>query len=99
MLNPKTFKCETCGECCIKYIVKLNDNDIEKIKKLGFNEKEFVERDEHICEFVLKKNDKGCVFLDNNSCKIYNDRPSVCKMYPFMGDEVSSCKPVTFESK
>jgi uncharacterized protein len=98
MLNPKTFKCETCGECCIKYIVKLSKQDIEKIKKLGYSE--FFERDEHISSFVLKKNDNGCVFLDkDSSCKIYNDRPSVCKMYPFMGEDVSSCKPVTFESR
>jgi len=102
MLDQKTFKCERCAECCIKYIVKISKNDIEKIKKLGYSE--FVEKDEHISGFVLKKNDEQCVFLlrDNKgvySCKIYENRPDVCKMYPFLGEDVASCKPVTFQSK
>lgn len=102
MLDQKTFNCEKCGECCIKYIVKISKADIEKIKKLGYGE--FVLWDEHISGFVLKKNDGRCVFLDKDndglySCKIYENRPDVCKMYPFLGEEVSSCKPVMFGSK
>ena len=101
MLDPKTFKCERCAECCIKYIVKLNKEDISRIKKLGFSEKEFMEKDEHISEFVLKKDDNGCVFLLKGgglySCKIYENRPSVCKAYPFLEGDVSSCKPVVFQ--
>jgi len=104
MLDPKTFACERCGECCIKYIVKLSKADIKKIKKLGYDEKEFVEIDEHLPEpdrFVLKKSDYSCVFLLKDkkgefSCRVYDNRPTVCRMYPFLENGVETCKPVTF---
>ena len=33
MLNKKTFRCERCGQCCRKYVIKLYNYDIKKKKK------------------------------------------------------------------
>ncbi|MBU0628601.1 MAG: YkgJ family cysteine cluster protein [Nanoarchaeota archaeon] len=107
MLDPKTFICSRCGECCIKYIVKLSKADIEKIKKKGYSEEDFVDIDKNLpgpTKFVLRKRDDySCVFLVKNkegisSCKIYGSRPSVCIQYPFLKKNVETCKPVAFSN-
>jgi hypothetical protein len=33
---------------------------------------------------ILKRNEKGCVFLDGNSCSIYEARPSTCENFPHL---------------
>ena len=67
MLDPNTFSCQRCGECCIKYIVKLSKADIKGIKKHGYDEQQFVDIDNHLpgpTKFVLKKKDDySCIFL------------------------------------
>ena len=105
MLDPKTFVCKRCGRCCTDYTVKLSKADIKGIKKLGYEEVEFVEIDKNLPEptkFVLrKKSDYECIFLTGNkngiySCKIYDARPTVCRRYPFLKKNIETCKPVTF---
>ena len=106
MLEQNNFVCDRkCGECCIKYIVKLSRNDIKTIKKAGYAEDYFVDIDEFLPEptkFVLKKKEnRWCVFLTRNkkgvySCKIYNSRPTVCQRYPFLKKNIESCKPTSF---
>ncbi len=31
----------------------------------------------------MKKEDERCVFLGEDGCRIYEDRPLLCRMYPF----------------
>jgi Fe-S-cluster containining protein len=33
---------------------------------------------------ILKRNEKGCVFLDGNLCSIYEARPSTCVGFPHL---------------
>ncbi|MFH1641489.1 MAG: YkgJ family cysteine cluster protein [Nanoarchaeota archaeon] len=100
MLTKQNFKCKRCADCCRYTIVKLFKEDIDKIKQAGFAEEFFLDYDCHINSFTLKSNDKGCVFLDQNKCKIYSIRPKVCKLYPFVKkDTVESCKPSLFKNK
>ena len=107
MLDPKTFICDRkCGECCIKLIVKLSTADIKKIKTSGYDEEDFIEIDPFLPgqnKDVMKKMDNGwCVFLKKNKpgeyiCKIYNQRPKVCKDYPFTKKKlVKDCRPKLF---
>ena len=47
--------------------------------------------------WCLKRNDNRCIFLgEQNRCKIYKNRPWICRTYPFMLNEddliVSECK-------
>jgi len=99
-MHKSTFNCTKCGECCIYTTVKLSEEDMQRIEKLGH--KEFHEWDHIIRAPVLKKNKDGCVFLrkkgDKFLCSIYGNRPEVCRKYPFFDtDVVEDCRPVSME--
>lgn len=98
MLTKNSFKCKRCAECCKYTIVKLFKEDIERIKKAGYKEDFFVRYDSHIKSPVLRNEKGSCVFLEKKKgkyqCKIYDIRPRVCRLYPFVeSDEVEDCKP------
>ena len=102
LFTKESFQCNRyCGECCKKLVVRVNKEDIKNIKKLGYDEGDFLERDllyRH--KFVLKRNEDGCIFLKEHkdgkySCSIYENRPKTCQQYPFFGNKnkVGSCLP------
>lgn len=101
MLNKNNFKCERCGECCKTYTVVLYGEDIKDIEKLGYPKEFFTEKDynteESTAQYVLKRENGQCIFLKlkNNEpfCEIYENRPKICRIYPFFKEEISSCKP------
>ena len=102
MLTKKTFKCDRhCGKCCMKLAVSVDEQDINKIKKIGYDEKDFLERDLiDQTKFMLKKRDNGhCIFLKKSksgmySCKIHKNRPKICRKYPFFENKaLKSCYP------
>jgi hypothetical protein len=102
MFTKENFECDRhCGQCCKKLVIRISKPEIEKIRKLGYNEDDFLERDLlYRNKFVLKRNKKGCVFLKKHkdgkySCIIYKNRPKTCEQYPFFGknNKVGSCLP------
>jgi Fe-S-cluster containining protein len=98
-LKKESFKCERCGECC-KPITKLTNEDIERIKKIGYKEDHFLAVDpiNKKTRNTLKLINGKCVFLTEGDgityCDIYEHRPENCKNYPFFYDKIKSCKPV-----
>lgn len=101
MLTPKNFICKKCGKCCLTYTVKLSDEDIKRIEKLGYEKESFAEPDNFDMEsgkHALKMKDNRCIFLTkrNNKylCKIYMNRPKICRKYPFNEfKEIKNCEP------
>ena len=90
---PKNFTCKQCGSCCNP--PRLYKQDIDRIKKLGYKEDDFIYTDNFNNNYLKDK--KGwCIFLKKGkiaSCKIYPDRPRICRQYP--SELVNgSCKPV-----
>ena len=88
----KGFKCARCGKCC--YPPRISTKDIERIKKWGYREEDFVLK---LRRFrYIKENPKTGyrMFLRYNgnkaSCLIYKVRPKICRLYPKNGKE---CKP------
>ncbi len=82
------FHCMNCGNCCsIDGHVFINQEEISAISKyMAITIEEFLEK------FTVSINDririKGdyynkCIFLDNNSCRIYSVRPKQCKTFPY----------------
>jgi len=99
MYNKKTFKCTKCGECC-RPIVKVDEKDFIRIKEAGYND--FSEYDETIKSNVLKQKKGVCIFLKRKGeefiCSIYDQRPEVCRQYPFIGrEEIEDCRPPNWE--
>lgn len=102
MITKESFQCNRyCGHCCKKLIIRVSKEDIGRIRKLGYKEQEFLERDlAYRNKFVLKRDKNGCVFLKKHkdgkySCIIYKNRPKTCRQYPFFGKNkvVKSCLP------
>ncbi len=79
--------CEGCGDCCregeIGIIVSPEEVErlafLAKVSKKKFKESYTITDNGHRC---LKY---PCIFYDDNTkrCKIYYDRPLVCRLYPF----------------
>ncbi len=101
ILTKENFQCNRyCGQCCKKLIIRVNKTDIEKIRKLGYEDKDFLDRDlRYKHKFILKRDNKKCIFLKKHkdgkySCVIYKDRPKTCIQYPFFGkNKIKSCLP------
>jgi len=78
-----------CVLCCLKTEMPLSNEDIERIKGLGFDYDFFVVNVDNWLQ--LKNNDGRCVFNDGKRCLIYNNRPEGCKLYPITYDEDKNC--------
>ena len=80
--------CTQCANCCRVSEVGITDRDIEKLAKfLGMTKEEFLsdstQRDE-AGDLILRKTEKGCVFLKDNLCTVYEARPQNCANFPHL---------------
>ncbi len=90
------FKCELCARCCTKEFndhVFLLDSDLAIIRKIYIDSitpapyYEFCDQNGrfYVSGYALKsKPDGSCIFLENKRCKIYENRPLICRVYPHM---------------
>ena len=78
-------KCICCGSCCIYCTpISLDNEDIKRLESRGFVWDNFVKV---VDGNTFIKGDLPCMFLDGNlKCQIYEDRPNVCRMHPFMSN-------------
>ncbi len=85
-----------CGLCCT-LLVRLGRQDIERIKKQGFDEAYFVDIDTKGAQ-ILRRTNGYCRFLEIKegiaTCTIYESRPNVCREYVCIkhGDEDCSLR-------
>ncbi len=68
--------CSRCGRCC-KLPFLLPEDKARICKYLGISIS-------HLEEKYLSERNSSCPFFENNRCKIYPVRPTVCRIYPFM---------------
>ncbi len=90
------FACDCCGRCCTSEYnghVFLLDADAAKIRALDpaalVPAPDFDFCDQHgrfyVAGFALRTNPDGsCIFLADGRCRIYADRPTICRVYPYM---------------
>lgn len=80
--------CRECAECCRVTEVQLAERDIERLAKfLRIREEDFLERytmEGEDGELILKRSEKGCVFLEGNECLVYESRPGNCERFPHL---------------
>jgi len=83
--------CLECANCCKNYSPRFKQPDIKRIAKvLRLKEGELVEKYLRLDEegdYVVKSS--PCPFLAaDNTCNIYDDRPSDCARYPYTDEDV-----------
>jgi len=83
--------CLQCANCCKTYSPRFKQPDIKRIAKvLKMKEGELVEKYLRLDEdndYVVKQS--PCPFLNtDNTCSIYEDRPSDCRRYPYTDEDV-----------
>lgn len=83
--------CLDCAACCKNHSPRFKTPDIKRIAKfLGMKEGDFIQ--EYL--FLDTENDyvlqsSPCTFLnDDNTCQIYEARPSDCARYPYTDEDV-----------
>lgn len=94
MLHDEAFDkvdCLSCANCCKSYSPRFKGPDIKRISKvLGLRETDFITT-------YLKMDEEGdyvlqslpCPFLEaDNRCRIYEDRPSDCRRFPYTDEDV-----------
>jgi len=78
--------CTQCANCCRVTEVEITERDVERLAKfLGADQQSFLrdstQRDKD-GQLILKRTDKGCVFLEGNLCTVYEARPQNCVNFP-----------------
>ena len=80
--------CQTCGNCCRVATTQVSERDIERLARfIGMRVAEFtrdytVDTEEE--GRILKRDENGCVFLEGNSCSVYEGRPETCQNFPHL---------------
>ncbi len=90
------FECNLCARCCTQEFndhVFLLTNDVKTMKEVSSDCLEpapyYELCDQHgyfyVSGYALKTRDDGsCIFLGNKRCSIYQKRPMICRLYPYM---------------
>jgi len=91
------FSCTLCGACCTRAVnrhVFLLDHDVEAVRTIDPGayrpapDPEFCDKNGTLYDsgyaLVMDGDSGACRFLDNNRCRIYGSRFSVCRIYPHM---------------
>jgi Fe-S-cluster containining protein len=85
------INCLDCANCCKNHSPTFKTTDIKRISKfLGMKESDLIETYLKLDEdndFVVKQS--PCAFLEtDNTCRIYDVRPSDCARYPYTDEDV-----------
>ena len=84
MKQPKK-KCEKCGKCCKKFEAFLDLKKEENKLIINAILAHFKKSPSRLSFKNIRKIgfvvDADCVFLDDNLCRIYSERPFMCKNY------------------
>ena len=92
------FRCDLCGRCCTRAFnghVFLLDHDAASAREIDPQSvepapfPEFCDQNGtfYVSGYALRAKDDevgSCYFLENNRCRIYDRRFSICRVYPYM---------------
>ena len=90
------FSCDRCTMCCTKefndhvFLLDADTTEIRKIEPRALIPAPYFELCDQNGRFydsgyaLRTKQDGACFFLDGDRCRIYADRLSICRIYPYM---------------
>ncbi len=81
--------CTTCANCCRVATVKLSERDMERLARflripLAAFVTEYTATSEEEGTILHRVADGSCVFLDGNTCTVYDARPDICQRFPHL---------------
>ena len=84
----ESIDCTACANCCRVATTQITERDAEHLARfLRIKLADFL-RDytEETAEEgrILRRNENGCVFLDGNTCSVYEARPHTCELFPHL---------------
>ncbi len=83
--NANELDCLECGACCRCFPIFVSDEDGEReplIKENGILERNFLRTEKRAYRLYPLPFHDGCPFLqEDNRCRIYETRPSVCRQF------------------
>ena len=79
--------CTACANCCRVATVRLSERDVERLSSsMRLKPEQFIvkyaTRSEEEGLILARSPETGCVFLDGNTCVVYEDRPDTCQRFP-----------------
>jgi Fe-S-cluster containining protein len=74
----RDFRCRMCGNCCRFRVTPLRAEDVRRLEQAGY--RDFTAEKG---ELSLRRVNGRCVFLEGDSCTVYEVRPQVCREFPF----------------
>src|SRR6185437_15358050 len=93
------YTCGRCFNCCRNNDIQVNPYEIGRLAgRLGLSTTETIAlytRD-GLGTLLTQRDNGDCVFLDDNGCSVYTDRPLVCWLYP-LGRNVEADETEWFE--
>ncbi len=75
------FSCRGCGFCCQLDVV-LTKQDIRRLEIAGFEG--FTRAEDDV--LMLRMKGRHCLFYVSGMCRIYENRPDICRRFPFRID-------------
>ena len=96
------LKCNRCGRCCTEFeIIDLSVEDMNRLSRHFHQDlaatmvKFCAEHPVDQGRFILNES-RPCKFY-KKGCRIYNDRPLVCRFYPYLGSDTVFCEDAKIE--
>jgi uncharacterized protein len=83
--EPFGYRCGRCRNCCRHYLVPVNAYEATRLAgRLGVTDTEFRKRYTRRGQGRELAHDRkgACVFLGDEGCTVYADRPLTCRLYP-----------------
>lgn len=78
-----SFRCGRCSRCCHHRKIQVNPYEIARLAaNLQIGTTEFIQNYTDKGVYLSKKGKARCVFLEADGCRVYKDRPLVCRLYP-----------------
>ena len=78
-----SFQCGRCSECCSGKKIQVNPFEISRLAaNLKIGTTELIRRFTENGVYLGRKKDGRCVFLESDGCRVHEDRPLVCRLYP-----------------
>lgn len=79
----KINNCKQCGVCCKLFYINLNEDEYLSGKfKTIFDDNDKIHNFDKACQcganFLAKKEDGICIYLEDSKCAIHTMRPQVC---------------------